>query len=405
MCISPSKLPSGILVGCRLCWQCRLNRVNRWVGVNIAETETATVSYAVTLTYGRTRDGRADHLRSVLLTYSDIQLMLKRMRKAGYKVRYIICGEYGSQFGRAHWHGVFHFYGNVLPDWEGRHLEWSQTQWDTVGGIHIPEWVDAQDGNRPLGHVHIKKATYAHTRYALKYLLKDTSDDKGQFKLAMSRKPPLGYSYIQQLAQGYAEGYLAPQDLNYSFQVRALSGETTTMRFQLQGRLAEMFLESYLHQWAQLHGKRPTPPSELVDTWLEWGKLGKEENLTAAWVEKLPGPNSKFEADGQLKRELLERLEKGRTLADLLSQGRNSTIRTKTEWLGTWLEENGETLTEQQQQWIREDFWKQAERSAQQVCPLTEGQFAALTPSEYRYWIDHPSRFKSVYGRALRTTR
>ncbi|QCS37249.1 replication initiation protein [Tortoise microvirus 75] len=404
MCISPIKLEDGIQASCRVCWQCRSNRVSDWVGRNIAETETATVSYAVTLTYGRSWDGRADHLRSVMLTYSDIQKMLKRMRKAGYVVRYIVAGEYGAKLERAHWHGVFHFYGAIVPEWEGQHLNWSQEQWDRVGGIHIPEW--SQDG-APMGHVHIKKATYAHTRYALKYLLKAESLD--QAKVAMSRKPPLGYAYFVSLAKQAAAQFIAPQDLNYKFNVRKMSGEQEVMQFLLRGRMAEIYLDTYLAEWRALHGTRPRPPSELVDTYEEFGKLGKEERLTATRVENLPGPNSLFYSDNVLKSEAHRmqvdavaaddweaRFEAQKARAALRSAGRRSNIRSKADWLNRWMEENGEGLTEQERFRFEQQFWLQARESSQRLVGLSDAEYDELSAADRSFLHNNPTRFAAV---------
>lgn len=300
MCISPVLTDSGYLVGCRNCWQCRSNRVQSWVGRNIAETETATVSYAVTLTYGRDYDGRSDHVQAVQLMYSDIQKLLKRMRKQEYLVRYIAAGEYGANLGRAHWHCIFHFYGEVLPQWEGAHLKWDQNQWDRVGGIHIPEWAVYGE---PLGHVHIKKATYAHTSYALKYLMKDQQDPQKHTLLHMSRKPPLGHTYFMRLADETAQAGLGIEDLKYRFNVRTASGEEKIMPFLLTGRLAEMYLQRYLDTWKALHGKRWWPTSELVDNFAQFGKLGNEGALTAARVAELPSDFTFQDGEYKLRRE------------------------------------------------------------------------------------------------------
>lgn len=286
MCISPVLIQGGYLVGCRNCWQCKLNQVQSWTGRNIAEAETAQVSYAVTLTYGRSWDGRSDHYQAVQLMYSDMQKLLKRMRKAGYLVRYIVAGEYGSQLGRAHWHAVFHFYGNVLPEsWEGDHLDWTQEQWDKVGGIHIPEWSIYDE---PLGHVHIKRATYAHTRYALKYLLKDQYDPQKQNLLRMSKKPPLGYTYFTELARDTAVAGVAIPDLKYKFRVRTMSGEEKDMSFLLTGKMAEIYLATYIAHWREVHGNNRWPTSEVVDNFDQWGKLGNEDAMTEKRIGELP---------------------------------------------------------------------------------------------------------------------
>lgn len=282
MCVSPSTLQSGIVVGCRRCWQCRSNRVSDWVGRNLAESKTAERSYSIRLSYGRSKDGHANHLRSVLLMYSDIQKMLKRMRKR-YSVRYMIAGEYGSTFRRAHWHGIFHFSGNTLPEWDGAHLTWSQQQWDKVGGIHIPEWADYNDDRTfraHMGHVHIKEAQYAHMRYALKYMLKDQLDPLEQLKFAMSKKPPLGSKYLLQMARETADAGLAPRDLKYRFPVVKYNGERVVQEFMMQGKVAELYVQEYLRHWKALHGKQWWPDSELIDTYYEFGRMGRQENLS-----------------------------------------------------------------------------------------------------------------------------
>jgi len=340
----------------------------------------------------------------VLLTYGDIQRMLKRMRKAGMRVRYIIAGEYGSNLGRAHWHGVFHFYGDVLPNWEGVHLKWTQDEWDRVGGIHISEWSRYdRDGNWEdfHGHVHIKKATYAHVRYALKYLLKDTHDKRVQAKLAMSRLPPLGYAYFMQRARDVAKAGLAPQDLYYRFQVRRFSGDVQEMRFRLEGRLAEMFLQEYLRVWVEVHGARPRPVSELVDTFEEFGRLGDEDALTESRVEELPGESSIFGGDGKLKAwnvredgELERRLAK--TWAEMLASPQISKApRNQIDWLSHWMETQ-DGLTEEEREFHREYWWKQAERRCREVTGLSEAQLDKLkwtNARQYQFAINHPTRF------------
>lgn len=394
MCISPIMLQGGVMVRCRECWQCLANRVNGWVGRNIAESETATVSYAVTFTYGRSHDGRADHLRSVLLTYADIQKMLKRMRRAGMLVRYIVAGEYGSALGRAHWHGVFHFYGDKLPNWEGDHLNWSQEKWDSVGGIHIPEWsrYDANGNWEDYhGYVHIKKATYAHVRYALKYLLKDTADERKQTKLAMSRNPPLGWSFFRQRAWDIATAGLSPQDLNYVFPVRRFSGKVEDMRFRLEGTLAEMYLKEYLDAWAKTNPTRARPVSELVDTFEEFGRLGDEDQLTQTRVDALPKESSIFAADGMLK------AVPGASWAEYLQRtAKSSTIKTKLEWFSEFMEQNWDGYTEEERERERERFWSEAERHCREQTGLSADELEQIrerSPAQYRYAINHPTRF------------
>lgn len=298
MCVNPSTLRSGVVVGCRRCWQCIDNRVNDWVGRNLAEQQTSDVSYAVRLSYGRSHDGQADHLHSVMLFTSDMQRMLKRMRskRFGYKVRYMIAGEYGGRFGRAHWHGIFHFSGPNLPDWKRDWANWSDEQWQRVGGVHIPEW-EYSDGT-PIGHVHIKQAVYAHTRYALKYMMKDQTDPNSDIKLIMSKNPPLGTEYLTRYAEQIAEAGLAPRDLFYGFQVVDAQGETKEKRFMMRGKVAELFILAYIRRWRELFGERPMPDHgpevDVVHAYLRFGRVGRSEYLTPLDVEDREA-DAKFE--------------------------------------------------------------------------------------------------------------
>lgn len=326
MCVTPTVLkPTGyfypgseaILIPCRKCWECLRVQVMNWTGRNLAEAASSAVSYAVTLTYGRDWDGRADHIQSVQLMYSDVQKMFKRMRKAGMYFRYIIAGEYGSQLQRAHWHAVLHFYAETwdaqgnrrehpLPEWEGEHLNWSQEQWDKVGGVHIDEWARFDKRGRfedYLGHVHIKKATYGHVSYALKYLLKDQNDPNKQVLYHMSRKPPLGYDYFTQLADETAKNAIGIPDLKYFFDVTTRSGDRRRQQFLLSGKMAEIYLENYLRSWEKYHGATPVPVSDVVQIYQQYGRLTNEDMATEARVALIPGPRSVINQWGESHQE------------------------------------------------------------------------------------------------------
>lgn len=408
MCISPVLLETGYLVGCRNCWQCRTNRVDMWVGRNIAETETATASYAVTLTYGRSYDGRSDHPQSVQLFYSDIQKLLKRMRKAGYIVRYIVAGEYGSALGRAHWHGIFHFYGDVLPEWEGVHLRWEQDKWDRVGGIHIPEW---SIHGVPLGHVHIKSATYAHTRYALKYLMKDEADPAKETIVRMSRKPPLGYAYFMQLADETARGGMAIPDLRYTFNVRTMSGEDRKMPFLLSGTLAEMYLQRYIDTWRAVHGNGNWPTSELVDNYAQFGRLGNEQAMTEARVAEMPSEFTFRDGEYKLRkvdehaieahtveRALYPQLRVGRKRPETLAEystRRNDEYRMQRVHERNEAKRNDPAWKQGQRQRIERER-NEAIRVCREQCGLTQDEFAKLPRAWRRFLVAHPGDGQSL---------
>ena len=69
MCINPSPLPDGTLIGCRNCKQCFGRRILDWQGRCIAESKTTAAANAITLTYGRSARNEVLHPRAVVLTY------------------------------------------------------------------------------------------------------------------------------------------------------------------------------------------------------------------------------------------------------------------------------------------------------------------------------------------------
>lgn len=87
----------SIEIACGQCVGCRLERSRRWAVRCMHEASLHDQNCFVTLTY---RDAPES------LDYRDFQLFMKRLRKqfSGMKVRFYMCGEYGEQFSRAHFH-------------------------------------------------------------------------------------------------------------------------------------------------------------------------------------------------------------------------------------------------------------------------------------------------------------
>jgi hypothetical protein len=234
MCIAPHLLPNGFLTGCRECWQCRERKILDWSGRCIAESKTATACHSLTLTYGRGQSGKnlgkVSHERTAVLTYSDVQKFLKRLRKAGFPCSYFVVGEYGSAKGRAHWHMIIYWHGPVpahklRENFTEKHWVHGWSFWDNVGPASV--------------------------RYVCKYVQKDLADAEAQGLLRMSKKPPLGALYFAERAQKYVDQGLAPQDLFYSFP-EAKDKDGKKLKFMLGGRSAELFLQEYLTRWRGL---------------------------------------------------------------------------------------------------------------------------------------------------------
>lgn len=276
MCINPKINEAGQQFACKRCWQCASRVIDDWTGRCIAEAATASAVHSVTLTYGEDlRIGGADHIRAAALTYSDVQRFLKALRSVrtkeaprGYPVRYFGCGEYGSQKGRAHWHLLLFWQGQVPA---GIELEQKRFKFD-----HWPHgfsyWQPVDTG--------WQERSLAAVRYVTKYVAKrlqppegQEADDEVQFHLAMSKKPPLGEAYFRRLAARYVEQELAPQDFVYTFpgvvysQGKSGGGKRAGQRrrFLLQGKSRENFLRAYRDLWRARHGARHMPVSEIVE--------------------------------------------------------------------------------------------------------------------------------------------
>lgn len=295
MCKEPYRMPNGTEVACRKCEQCCQRKINDWVGRNIAESKVSK-TVAVTLTYGRNEANEEIHERTVSLTYSDFQKYIKLLRRHGYPVRYLVAGEYGSLNGRAHWHAILHFEDRV-PDHENQQNFMHEIQ--SADGNIVKLW--------PHGwSFWDSKPDMSAVRYICKYVLKDSNDELKQAHLSMSKKPPIGARYFEQVADDLVKAGLAPQQLEYSFpdvQFTKKDGTRERVRFFLSGRSAELYLDHYIKRWAEVHTNRPMPRSELLELYREYGQIVRDEQ---ALIIKRQFPKGESVASWPTTNDLIE---------------------------------------------------------------------------------------------------
>ena len=96
---------------CGQCSGCRLERSRQWAMRCVHEAAAYDCNAFITLTYDEENlpaDGS--------LNYDHFQLFMKRLRKAiePNKVRFYMCGEYGEENGRPHFHACL--FGYDFPD-------------------------------------------------------------------------------------------------------------------------------------------------------------------------------------------------------------------------------------------------------------------------------------------------
>lgn len=93
----------GLEWPCGKCLECRGAYVRQMTTRGLHELQTAGPSSFLTLTYDD------EHLPlDMCVSVREMQLFLKRLRRAGFDVRYLLCGEYGETTHRPHYHAILY---------------------------------------------------------------------------------------------------------------------------------------------------------------------------------------------------------------------------------------------------------------------------------------------------------
>lgn len=159
-----------IMVPCGHCAFCSATRRSDWATRLHYEAKLHYGSKFITLTYANPHLTWKDNVPQ--LNKSDLQNWFKKVRKAGFKLRYYAVGEYGSKTFRPHYHVIL--FGDV-PDVVLRKA-WS------------------------FGEIHIGTVTQASIAYCLGYIVNGKGWKMKHKRVApfctMSRRPGLGVNYL-----------------------------------------------------------------------------------------------------------------------------------------------------------------------------------------------------------------
>lgn len=240
MCVSPSYV--WVLRGptwekiekpCGVCWRCEENRRNDWVGRCMAEASTSAHVCVITLTYAP-RDDLADRV----LHPPHFQLFMKRLRRSGHKVRYLVAGEYGDLKGRAHFHAVLFFrhiepQEGPVPSYQPRRASAEESgafcrQIPQEQMVHLREW--------PHGHV---KCDWSISERSVRYVCEYVLKDRGTGWLSMSKKPPLGAEFFAAKAAQARELGVLPSMFTYQ-----PPGASTKRRYVMTGVTRREYLRA-----------------------------------------------------------------------------------------------------------------------------------------------------------------
>ena len=149
--VATLSLPCGQCVGCRL------ERSRQWAARCMHEASLYDQNCFITLTYDDA------HLpEDYSLRYSDFQGFMKRLRSRFFssKIRFYMCGEYGEDFGRPHYHAIlfnFDFADKLYFKRVGESKLYTSAALSEL-------W--------PFGHSLIGSATFESAAYVARYCLK-----------------------------------------------------------------------------------------------------------------------------------------------------------------------------------------------------------------------------------------
>lgn len=154
--------PDGrsLTLPCGRCVGCRLERSRQWAVRCVHESKLHEANSFITLTYDD------DHLpidRS--LNYEHFQRFIKRLRKR-HKVRFYMCGEYGEQFDRPHFHACIFGY-----DFVSDRVVWKRSNGFTL--FRSPEL----EALWPYGFTTVAEFNFETAAYTARYIMKKITGD------------------------------------------------------------------------------------------------------------------------------------------------------------------------------------------------------------------------------------
>lgn len=156
--ITPIMLPCGQCVGCRL------ERSRQWALRCVHESKMHKDNCFITLTYA------TEHLPpDSSLHYPDFQKFMKRLRKKyGEGIRFYMCGEYGENFGRPHFHACL--FGHNFTDLK---------LWKETNGQKLYRSKELEQ-LWPFGHSSVGSVTFESAAYVARYIMKKITGEAAE---------------------------------------------------------------------------------------------------------------------------------------------------------------------------------------------------------------------------------
>lgn len=164
---SQAYVDKPLTIPCGQCIGCRLERSRQWAIRCMHESQLYDDNCFLTLTYND------ENLpRDLGLDHQHYQLFMKRLRKKyGKGIRYYMCGEYGDQFGRPHYHACI--FNHDFHD----KIFWKEKNGNR---LYISQELDQlwSDENGPLGFATTGGVTFQSAAYVARYITKKVTGEK-----------------------------------------------------------------------------------------------------------------------------------------------------------------------------------------------------------------------------------
>ena len=158
---SPDNYGGEILVPCGRCIGCRLEKSRQWAIRMTHEASLSPDNMFLTLTIDDAHmpDDYSLHLEP-------LQKFLKRYRKNHGQIRFFLCGEYGSKYGRPHYHlAIFgHTFGDLRL-------------YKALHGGHKLYTSQSLQSLWPYGHSSVAALTFESAAYIARYCTKKINGD------------------------------------------------------------------------------------------------------------------------------------------------------------------------------------------------------------------------------------
>lgn len=253
-----------VTVPCRKCKACKAVRRLEKTGRVLAETADTPKENCrfVTFTYA----GGYDNPDAYWLDYVDIQKMMKRLRNAGYRFKYVCVGEYGGQKGRAHWHVLFFFEGKA-PDYR------LKTQ---PGPARPEDMIQPHEEDNPLwphGHMVWEpiRSKDGATVYVMKYMEKSIGQHE-QVAPKMRMSANMGLRHMIQIARDTAQAGLPlfQQGNHFCLQGQA-DKDGKAWKYPIPKETAgyDRMLLAYVEEWARRRPNQRMPMNEHIYPYVE----------------------------------------------------------------------------------------------------------------------------------------